>query len=334
VALQLAHRKEKDKRIADRIKTVLSLNKGYSFEEISALLLLDDSTLRSHYKVYIDEGIEGLLRYNYVSGLSYLSPDEQAGLDAHLESTFYHSSKEIRAYIEGTYGVKYTQQGVRALLKRLKFVYKQTKHLPSKGDIEKQKEFERQYRALKSNKAPDDEIYFMDGVHPMHNSITGSGWIKKGTEKLVKSNTGRARLNINGMCNTEKIEVLIHEGTSVNAQSTIALFDKAQLHQPKGKINVISDNARYYRSKLVREYLEKNTRINLIFLPSYSPNLNIIERLWKFFKKKILYDEYYEKFETFKEKSLGFFQNIDYYREDLKTLLVDNFQFYHKTKYS
>jgi transposase len=292
--------------------------------------LLDDATLRSHYKLYTEQGIEGLLHYSYVSGLSYLSTEEQMSIEAHLTDTFYHTSKEIMHYIETTYGVKYTQQGVRGLLDRLDFVYKQTKHLPSKGDLEAQEEFEKKYRELKSTKAAEDEIYFMDGVHPMHNSITAKGWIKKGTEKLIKSNTGRARLNINGVCNAEKIEVIIQEDVSVNAQSTIALFNKLQLHQPLGKINVISDNARYYRSKLVSEYLQNNSRINLIFLPPYSPNLNLIERLWKFFKKKVLYDEYYEKFETFKNKSIDFFDNIKIYEEELKTLLVDNFNFPHK----
>ena len=236
-------------------------------------------------------------------------------------------NEEIRQYIETTYGVKYTVQGVRELLNRLGFVYKQTTHLPSKGDLEAQQEFEKRYRELKSTKNTEDEIYFMDGVHPQHNSITGKGWIKKGTEKLVKANTGRARLNINGACNAAKIEVIIHEDVSVNAQSTVALFDKLQQHQPKGQINVIADNAKYYRSKVVTEYLKTNTRVKLIFLPSYSPNLNLIERLWKFYKKKVLYDEYYEKFEVFKKNTMDFFENIKTHEEELRTLLIDNFHY-------
>ncbi|MBE7547044.1 MAG: transposase [Planctomycetia bacterium] len=60
-----------------------------------------------------------------------------------------------------------------------------------------------------------------------------------------------------------------------------------------GTIYIISDNAKYYRSKLVKEYLA-NSRIKIKFLPSYSPNLNLIERLWKFFRKKILYNKYYD----------------------------------------
>ena len=322
-----AHRHEKEKRIADRIKTILNLNDGYSFEEISKFLLLDDATLRSYFEIYIKEGLDGLLQLNYGSGLSYLSKYEMAKLDAHLQKNLYPTSKEIAHYIEQNYGVKYTVEGVRWLLHKLNFVFKKTKHLPGKSNLKKQKAFVTKYYEIKVSKGKDDEIYFMDGVHPIHNSITANAWIKKGTEKAIQANTGRERLNINGLCNVAKTEVLIHEDESVNAQSTILLFDKAQAHQTKGQLIIFSDNARYYRSKLVKEYLSENARIELVFLPSYSPNLNLIERLWKFYKKKILHHKYYEKFSTFKKKSIDFFENTYDYKEELRVVLADNFYF-------
>lgn len=326
---------QKDKRIADRLKTILFLNKGFSYEQVSELLLLDDNTVRNNYQLYIEQGISILLTYNYVKPLSYLSEAELEKLDKHLQNKMYVHSKDIRHYIEKTYGVTYTVEGVRALLARLNYVYKKTKHLPGKGDLAKQKEFEKQYRKLKASKAEEDKIYFMDGVHPLHNSMLCNGWIKKGTEKAVKSNTGRDRLNINGACNVENAEVIIHEDVSVNAQSTIELFDKMQIHQRKGKLFVIADNAKYYRSNLVSAYLKENNRVQLIFLPSYSPNLNLIERLWKFYKKKILYDKYYETFKEFKQQTKIFFENIEIYKEELINLLKDNFyyplQLYSKT---
>ena len=330
-----SHRVQKDKRIADRLKTILSLNKGYSYEQISDLLLLDDNTIRNNYEIFVEQGLLGLLKYNYVKPLSYLSQEELQSLDTHLQRKMYLHSKEIRHYIETKYGITYTLEGIRALLGRLNFVYKKTKHLPGKGDLEKQKAFVKKYRRLKAKKAKEDKIYFMDGVHPLHNSMLCNGWIKRGTEKAVKSNTGRDRLNINGACNVENAEVIIHEDVSVNSQSTIQLFDKMQAQQPKGKLFTICDNAKYYRSNLVKEYLKNNTRVKLIFLPSYSPNLNLIERLWKFYKKKVLYDQYYENFKEFKAKTKIFFKNLAIHKEELISLLKDNFyypiQLYSKT---
>lgn len=90
-------------------------------------------------------------------------------------------------------------------------------------------------------------------------------------------------------------------------------------------IYIICDNARHYRSNLVKECL-KTSKIKLLFLPTYSPNLNLIERLWTFMKKKILYNKYYETFDSFKEAKLGFFENIEQYKEELDSLLTNNFQ--------
>lgn len=326
-ALLEAHKTCKIKRYADRIKTILHLNNGFSYEELSALLLLNDSALRDYYKRYENGGLDALLSDNYIGGLSYLSPIEIEELNTHLECNMYLHSKNIQQHILTEYGVEYTVEGTRMLLKRMGFVYKKTKHLPGKGDLEKQYAFEIEYLKLKAKKGKEDEIYFMDAVHPLHNSINCNGWIKKGKEKAIKSNTGRDRLNINGACNVAKLEVIIYEDVTVNAQTTIALFDKMLLQQPKGILNVIADNARYYKCSVTTNYLKHNPRINLIFLPPYSPNLNLIERLWRFYKKTILYDTYHKTFTDFKKESLTFFENIHIYKNELRTLLKDNFYF-------
>ncbi len=91
-------------------------------------------------------------------------------------------------------------------------------------------------------------------------------------------------------------------------------------------IYIILDNAKYYRSRFVLGFISENTRVEFVFLPPYSPNLNVIERLWKFFKKNITYNEYYEKFSVFKEKSMELFQNIEKYKPELQTLMTDNFE--------
>jgi len=99
--------------------------------------------------------------------------------------------------------------------------------------------------------------------------------------------------------------------------------------QPYGRLYVILDNARYYRSKEIRAFLFNNKRIRLIFLPPYSPNLNLIERLWKFFRKTITYNSYYEKFAVFRKYCLDFFRHISKYRIELQSLMADNFQLLH-----
>ncbi|CAE6518963.1 transposase (fragment) [Nitrosomonas nitrosa] len=69
---------------------------------------------------------------------------------------------------------------------------------PGKANAEQQKEFIERYQALKAKKAPDDPIYFMDATHPQHNPVAGYGWIKRGQDHEIPSNTGRQCINING----------------------------------------------------------------------------------------------------------------------------------------
>lgn len=327
LALQKAHRLQREKRLADRYKAILYLNKGLTFEQTAELLMLDDNTVRSAYELYSNKGIESLSQFNYVGGSSYLSSEEYSELSLHLEEKLYCHSKEIKQYVLEKYGIEYTVEGIRKVLKNMGFVYKKTKHLPGKGDIESQLAFEKSYRKLKRKKAAEDEIYFMDGVHPLHNSVNANGWIKKGQERAIESNTGRQRININGACNAATGDVIINECESVNAQSTIELFEKMKVHQPSGKLYIIADNAKYYCSNMVKLYLKNNKRIKLIHLPPYSPNLNLIERLWKFYKKEIVYNKYYPDFSKFKNATLQYFEKIDQRKEQLRKLLNDKFYF-------
>ena len=100
-------------------------------------------------------------------------------------------------------------------------------------------------------------------------------------------------------------------------------FDELQeKYEDKKKITVIIDNARYYKNRLVKEYLRQaDCRIGLIFLPAYSPNLNFIERLWKFMKKEIIGVKYRDKFKEFEYDIHQFFDNINQYEDKLKPFI-------------
>lgn len=75
----------------------------------------------------------------------------------------------------------------------------------------------------------------------------------------------------------------------------------------------------------MKEYL-RNSKIKLAFFPSYSPNLNLIEQLWKFFKKKVLYNTYYATLDLFREACIYFFRNIDEFQSDIKRLMNQEFE--------
>ena len=135
-------------------------------------------------------------------------------------------------------------------------------------------------------------------------------------------------MNINGAVDIESYNIVTDFTKSVNKESSLRLFKKIESKHPQAKaIHVFLDNASYYIAKWLKEKL-KGTKIVLHYLPGYSPNLNLIERLWKFFKKNILYNKYYERFEDFLSACKSFFRCRTKYREELRTLLAENFHRY------
>jgi transposase len=325
--LRSAHRQVREIREAYRINAVILLGQGRGVKDVADALLLDPETVRSYFKRYKQGGLDEVLRMSYVGSDALLDGGQLQALDAHLHGTVYQTAAQVARYVEEAWGVRYTPSGMTALLHRLGYVYKKPKRQPGKHPpVETQEAFVAKYNALKEHKADGDVILFMDAMHPQHNPVLGNGWIKRGKTHPIQSNTGRQRLNINGAINIATLQLAYRFDDTIDAVSTMALFDQLQAANPAApRIIVICDNARYYKSKAVAEYL-KGSRIQLEPLPPYSPNLNLIERFWKFFKKQVLYNRYYERFAEFRDASKAFLSDLTTHEPRLRTLLTENFQ--------
>jgi transposase len=111
--------------------------------------------------------------------------------------------------------------------------------------------------------------------------------------------------------------VLLDETSCVNAQSTKRLYEQLlAAHPDKARIYVICDNARYYQNKALTAWLA-DKRLVQVFLPPYSPNLNLIERLWKFLRQKIINTAFYRTKGQFKTAVLDFFDRLDEFGPEL-----------------
>jgi len=322
--LREKHRKSKKRQDADRIKAILLLDKGWSYPAIEEALLLDESTVRRYRKIYSEAGLIGLLKTHYVGRAPLLSPNDQGALFLHLNEHIYLDSLEIADYIQHTFSVTYSRSGVTHLLHRLGMSYKKPKVVPAKADADEQAAFVTEYDIIRES---GHTVYFMDGTHPSHNSMPAYGWIPTGKDAEIKTNSGRQRININGAFNIDTLDGVFDFTESVNAQSTISILDSIdEKHGSREIVYIVCDNAKYYRSNLVSEWRESHENIRLLFLPPYSPNLNLIERLWKYFKKVTMYNRYYKTYELFRSAAISFFGNLADHRTRLASLMVDNFQ--------
>ena len=192
-----------------------------------------------------------------------------------------------------------------------------------------QREFIRQIKYQSQQK--DTVLLFFDPCHFLHNVVNARMWQPKGKKGTIqiKSNTGRRRINILGALNSEDLSILTTlTEENCNAERVIEFFQKIRDTYPDMNIVIILDNARYNYAKITRAFAEENG-IFLLFLPPYAPNLNLIERLWKFAKKQLVNNNYHEKFSQFFDATNCFFSNLNKYHQELTSLMTQKFQIIH-----
>lgn len=318
-----------DKRIFVRCSVIISLDAGLSHEAIAISLNISLRSVHRYIRLFEKSGIDGLLEFNYRGRQQRLDDHEVDCLKKELDQNLYVSTEQIQSYILSEWGIEYTRSGVRDLLHRIGYVYKKTKTVPGKANAADQEQFVIDMEEVFADINDDEEVvFYLDGCHPTHNTRPAYGWIRKGKEHTIKGNTGRKRVNLNGAVNAQDpTEVYALPSESVNAQSTIELLEKILAeNSDKKTIYAISDNARYYRSKVLQEWLEDHPQIIWVWLPTYSPNLNLIERLWGFMQRKILNGVYYETYSKFQQAIHSFFKNIKRYKRELESLMTLKFQ--------
>ena len=175
------------------------------------------------------------------------------------------------------------------------------------------------------------KVYFVDAAHLLHNAVPSQGWIKRGTTVELKTNSGRNRLNVLGAYSPDDQTLISIEGTgSCDAELVCQLLRKLRAANPGKRLLLVLDNARYQRATVVQA-LAKRLRIRLLFLPPYSPNLNLIERFWKFVRKQVLRNTYYATFAEFQAAIQRLLTNLESYTEELTTLMTENFHLYGNT---
>ena len=301
------HRTEKEKRIADRIKAVLLLDEGWSYEEIAKALFLDDSTVRAHVKKYIDYRE---LKASHKGSKPLLTSEESADLEVHLTENLYLSIKDIQEHVRTTYKKELALSTLHLWLKKHKFSFKKPKLIPMNADPKAQTAFVEHYNKLMIEASLEgDPVLFGDSVHPTQQTRLAYGWVKRGCEKLIEVNSGRKRVNIMGALMLETMRFTYGEFDTITGQSAIEFLKVIEEAYPTARtIHLIWDQAGYHTCKEVEEYLA-TSRVKVHFLPPRSLNLNAIEPLWKVMHEYVSNNRAYEKFKDFKKELFNFFDS-------------------------
>lgn len=300
----------------------------FSDTMIGHLFGLHRHMVRRWVKAYNEKGFEALCQFNYGTNKSQLENQSESILESLTERPPM-SICEAKARIQELIGISRSPSQVSAFMKRHGLRYLKAGHIPAKADTEKQKEWVKTILepAIKEAQNEKCNLLFMDAAHFILQPFICALWCR--VRLFIKASAGRNRINVLGVVNAVTKEVITFSNTTyINAQTIVDFLIQLKNHYGDIPLKIVLDNARYQHCKLVEE-AATNLGITLLFLPSYSPNLNIIERLWKFTKKTILYAKYYETPAKFHQAVTGFFETINpKYNDDLKSLMTLKFQYF------
>lgn len=319
-------------RVQKKMEVLWLKSLNYRHKEIMKIANLSKATLCSYLKDYQSGGIDKLKQLNFYHPQSKLDKYSQT-LEEYFKANPPSSVKEAIAKIEELTGIKRSKTQIRVFLKKIGMQYRKVGMLPAKVDIDKQEQFKKKQLEpiLEQAKKGECLVYFIDAAHFVLAPFLGYLW--SFCRLFIKAPAGRKRFNVLGA-----LDAITHQLITVTNEDYINSFTVCQLLwklrqiQPKMPITLILDNARYQKCQIVFGCAEA-LNIQLLYLPSYSPNFNLIERLWKFVKTKCLYSHYYSDFDSFKAAiSDCLAKTHSTYKLELDSLLALNFQSFKPVK--
>jgi transposase len=305
--LELRLKVARDISERNRLCVILGHNDGVPIESLARILRISLATV---YNYLSDFDSEQKTKSDPRGGSeSKLTEEQSQSLLKHLTETTYLKVKNICAYVRATFEAKFSRSGMTMWLRAKGFVFKRPKKIPGKLDPQRQEAFIKEYEALKAGLQPGEEIYFVDAVHPEHQSQAVCGWIRKGVMKTLQSTGKQLRLHLAGALRLDGMKMFSKEYKTVNSDAMIDFFKNLEESSGASKIYVILDNARANKNKMLEKALKgSKSKIELRYLPPYSPNLNPIERLWKIMRETKMHNRYYASSVTFFSEIRAFFK--------------------------
>ena len=265
---------------------------------IAKVLNLHANTVTNHLKEYSEGGLAGTLEDRYYRPSSSLEPFLEC-LKCSFRAAPVADAKQAVARIESLTGIRLSESQARRFMKGLGMKVRKACSIPGKANPQLQFEFYSTTLLPKLEEAARGErkVFFVDAAHFVMGAFLGMIWCF--ARVLVKTPPGRQRYNVLGAIDSHSQELIsIRTTENINSLSVVELLDKIHKTYPDTEVSLVMDNASYQRCYFVRDHA-RELGLELVFLPSYSPNLNLIERLWKLTKRRCLTNRYYPDFKAF-----------------------------------
>jgi transposase len=326
--IQQRRRHAQDRRIFQRLSAVLWSDAGRSREEIAELVGVSTRQVGQWFRIFRNKGLDPLCTLHYRGDPGRLRPAQIEQLKQQIAQGAFHTAEQVRTWVHDTLGVAYSSTGIKELLHRIGASYHKVSGFFWKADVKEQKQFVRKYRRHKREAGPKTRRYFVDACHPVWGlDLLYSCWLLVGQRFYVGVGNGRKRLNILGAYCPDDHDYVDLRLTKENitGEQFVKLLEKLRAKHPDTeKFLLYLDNAKYYSKPVVKEWLAAHPEFRLVPLPAYSPNLNLIERLWKFLRKKAL-NRWHKTFEAMQAAVAEVLDHLGEYRDELATLMTERF---------
>ena len=305
----------------------LKATTNFSHQTIAAIVDIHPDTLTGYIRLFNEHGWKGIKTLHYGTNHSQLD-NHQTALLAAFGKTHPHTVGEAIVQITSLTGLTRSPTQVRHWLYKNGLRYRKTGQIPAKADPDAQARFltDKLQPAIQQAQNKAINLLFVDAAHFVMGAFLCHVWCL--VRFFLPTPSGRKRLNVLGAVDaiTHQIHLLTNQ-TYITATTLVAFLGQLKAAYGGEKpIWLVLDNARYQRCRLV-EAEALRLGITLLFLPPYSPNLNLIERLWKWTKKRCLYGRYYADFSLFERGILDtLHQANSLYQHELKSLLSLKFQ--------
>ena len=299
---------------------------------ISKCLNLHGNTVTNYLNEFQTGKLPATLEDRYYKPTSSLDPFLDC-LKCSFRACPVADAKQAVERIESLTAIRLSESQSRRFMKGLGLKLRKTAPIPGKCDHQLQFHFytREMLPRLEEARLGERKVLFVDAAHFVLGAFPGLIWCFE--RIFLKTSPGRQRYNILGAIDSHNQEFTsIRTTENINALTLIRLLDLVNEKYPSIPISMVMDNARYQHCNAVKTHAAK-LDIELLFLPPYSPNLNLIERVWKLTKKKCLTNKYHRDFSGFRaaiDRCLDDFE--DKLKSELESLLALNFQFFSNHK--
>jgi transposase len=330
--LQRRRHQTHDKRIYERLSAVLWVADGKCRFDVAELLGVGYRQLSDWLRIFRNQGVDALCTLRHQGDPGKLTPAQVRRLQEEIKTGRFPTADQVRHWVEATFQVAYTASGIKDLLHRIGASYHKVTGFFWKADPHKQRRFVRKYQRHKrqAERAGPAQVrrYFVDACHPIWGlDLVFYCWLLVGQRLFVGVGDGRKRLNILGAYCPEDHEYLDIRLTrdNINGEQFVNLLRLLRATHPEAeKVLLYVDGARYYSKPVVKEWLKRHPEFRLVPLPAYSPNLNLIERLWKFLRKRAL-SRWHKTFEEMQAAVSAVLDHLADYGVELDTLMSEEF---------